>query len=57
MVKSEEAGAKAESPPARPRIPPRGDMPSAVDEFLEYSEGIGENKKANSEHVVQNDML
>ena len=48
MVKSEEAGAKAESPPTRPRIPPRGDMPSAVDDFSEYSEGIGENKKANS---------
>ena len=40
MIKSDEAGAKAESPPARPRIPPKGDMPSAVDEFSEHSKGI-----------------
>jgi hypothetical protein len=40
MVKSDEVGAKAESPPARPRIPPRGDMPSAVDEVSEHSKGI-----------------
>jgi len=47
MVMSDEVGAKAENPPARPRIPPKGDMPSAVDEFSEHSK-LGENKKANS---------
>ena len=47
MAKSDEAWAKAESPPARPRIPPRGDMPSAVDEFSDHSKGtnLGKTKR------------